>query len=89
MRYSLIALLLILALVVAAVRAKQVSDDKIYDEVRRRLANDVDVKGGGLDVTVKDGVVTLQRHVNDKKRKRKSRENHQEGEGRHQRRQSS
>ena len=35
------------------------NDDRIYDEVRRRLANDVDVKGGALEVTVKNGAVTL------------------------------
>ena len=38
---------------------KPVSDDAIYDKVRIGLASDVDVKGGGLKVDVKDGVVTL------------------------------
>ena len=38
---------------------KSLSDDAIYDQVKRRLANDVVVKGGGLDVEVKDGVVTI------------------------------
>ena len=37
----------------------QVSDDAITDMVRRKLASDPDVKGGGLTVDVKDGVVTL------------------------------
>ena len=36
-----------------------VSDDLIHDNVKRRLANDADVKGGALDIDVKDGVVTL------------------------------
>jgi len=38
---------------------KQVSDDLLYDNVKRRLAEDSDVKGGGLDIDVKQGVVTL------------------------------
>lgn len=38
---------------------KQISDDLIYDNVKRRLAENSDVKGGGLDIDVKDGVVTL------------------------------
>jgi len=36
-----------------------ISDDGITDMVSRKLANDPDVKGGALKVTVKDGVVTL------------------------------
>lgn len=38
---------------------KQISDDLLYDNVKRRLAESQDVKGGGLDIDVKDGVVTL------------------------------
>jgi hyperosmotically inducible protein len=38
---------------------KAMSDDLIYDNVKRRLAENSDVKGGGLDIDVKDGVVTL------------------------------
>jgi len=38
---------------------KPVSDDALHDMVIRKLANDADVKGGGLQVEVKDGVVTL------------------------------
>jgi osmotically-inducible protein OsmY len=36
-----------------------VTDDSITDQVRMRLAGDTDVKGGGIDVEVKDGAVTL------------------------------
>jgi len=36
-----------------------VSDDELYDNVRRKLASDPVVKGGGLTVDVKQGVVTL------------------------------
>jgi osmotically-inducible protein OsmY len=53
----------ILSLVAAAcafAAEKQVSDDEIYDNVRRRLANDPDVKGGTFDVKVEAGVVTVQ-----------------------------
>lgn len=35
------------------------SDDRIYDQVRMKLAGDADVKGGDIEVTVKDGAVTL------------------------------
>lgn len=38
---------------------KRISDDLIYDNVKRRLAEDSEVKGGGLDIDVKQGVVTL------------------------------
>jgi osmotically-inducible protein OsmY len=47
-------------------------DDRIYDEVRRRLANDVDVKGAGFDVAVKNGVVTLNGRVHSEKGKTKA-----------------
>jgi len=50
-----------LILVVSACLAadKPVSDDAIHDKVRIDLASDIDVKGGDLQVDVKDGVVTL------------------------------
>jgi hyperosmotically inducible periplasmic protein len=35
------------------------SDDLIYDNVKRKLAEDQVVKGGALDIDVKAGVVTL------------------------------
>jgi hyperosmotically inducible periplasmic protein len=38
---------------------KDLSDDAVYDMVRRKLANDRDVKGGNLTVEVKNGVVTI------------------------------
>ena len=31
---------------------KHSDDDRIYDEVRRKLANDLDVKGAGIEVAV-------------------------------------
>lgn len=67
-----IALLLILALAVPAFAQHKISDDRIYDQVRQKLANDPDVKGGGFDVAVKDGVVTLKGTVNDKNAREKA-----------------
>jgi len=52
--------------------AKHTDDDRIYDEVRRKLANDVDVKGAGIDVAVKSGVVTLAGNVHSEHGKEKA-----------------
>jgi osmotically-inducible protein OsmY len=51
---------------------KHVSDDQLYDLVRRKLADDVVVKGGALDVDVKDGVVTLRGKLESDKQKQKA-----------------
>lgn len=48
------------------------SDDRIYDAVRQRLANDPDVKGADLDVAVKNGVVTIKGTVNDEHAREKA-----------------
>ena len=56
---SLLLLLLLPVITVMAAKDKVVTDDLIYDQVRRKLANDADVKGGALDVTVAQGVVTI------------------------------
>ena len=48
------------------------NDDKIYDAVRQRLANDPDVKGADLDVAVKNGVVTIKGTVNDQHAREKA-----------------
>ena len=48
------------------------NDDKIYDEVRRKLANDADVKGAGIDVAVASGKVTLKGRVSSDKAKNKA-----------------
>jgi len=47
-------------------------DDEIYDQVRRRLANDPNVKGGAIEVEVRDGVVTLRGKVREEKQKLKA-----------------
>ena len=47
-------------------------DDRISDQVRMKLATDQDVKGGALDVTVKDGVVVIKGRVDSDKGKSKA-----------------
>ena len=48
------------------------NDDRISDQVRMKLATDPDVKGGALDVTVADGVVTIKGRVDTDKGKSKA-----------------
>ena len=69
----LVSLLLILVLIVPMLVLAQgtPNDDRIYDAVRRKLADDADVKGAGFEVTVKNGAVTLQGRVHDEKRAKK------------------
>ncbi len=70
-----IAAFLIIAILSAfALQAadKQVSDDLIYDTVKRKLAIDPVVKGGALDIDVKQGVVTLKGKVEYEKQKLKA-----------------
>lgn len=56
----------------APAKAPPSADDTIYDQVRLRLASDADVKGGALDVSVKDGVVTLRGKVERERGKQKA-----------------
>lgn len=68
-----LSLLLILSVVVPMLVAQGTpADDKLYDEVRRKLANDVDVKGAGLEVSVKNGAVTLRGKVHDQRAREKA-----------------
>src|SRR5580700_7789519 len=68
-----LSLLIVFALVMPLLVAQGTpADDKIYDTVRTKLANDTDVKGAGLDVTVKAGVVTLRGRVHDDRAKEKA-----------------
>ncbi|HTT62971.1 MAG TPA: BON domain-containing protein [Bryobacteraceae bacterium] len=68
-----VSLLLILTLAAGAWAAeKHFSDDQIYDLVRRKLADDQVVKGGALEVEVKDGVVTLKGKVEYEQQKNKA-----------------
>jgi hyperosmotically inducible periplasmic protein len=70
----LVSLLLIFALIAPMLVLAQGTpdDDRIYDAVRRRLAEDVDVKGAGFDVIVKKGAVTLQGRVHDERAREKA-----------------
>jgi len=71
-----LSLFLILGLLLAAcplVAADQrISDDQLYDQVRRKLANDPDVRGGAIEVEVRQGVVTLRGKVREEKQKLKA-----------------
>lgn len=64
---ALLAVFVFAAIVLAA--DKPVSDDEIYDNVRIKLASDQVVKGGALNVDVKQGVVTLGGVVENEKQK--------------------
>jgi osmotically-inducible protein OsmY len=72
----IIALLLLttLALPMLIAQTKAGSDDRISDDVRQRLASNPDVRGAALDVTVKDGVVTIQGRVHTEKGRKKATE---------------
>jgi len=52
--------------------AEDKKDDEIYDKVKLRLAGDAEVKGGALEVEVKDGVVTIKGIVRTDKAKSKA-----------------
>lgn len=41
------------------------ADAKIYNDLKAKLADDPDVKGAAIEVTVKDGAVTLRGRVGD------------------------
>ena len=60
---------LALALCQTVPAAAQRSDDYITDVVRQKLAADQVVKGGAIEVIVKDGVVTLAGKVPEAKMK--------------------
>ena len=67
------AVILLFALLLPGSFAQQAKvDDRIYDEVRLKLVNHPDVKGGAIEVKVADGVVTLQGKVRSDKAKHKA-----------------
>ena len=73
----LIALLLLITLAMPMLVAQQksaTSDDAISDNVRQRLAIDPDVRGAALEVTVKDGVVTIKGRVHTEKGRKRATE---------------
>jgi len=73
MTSRLMAVFMILLLVVPMLVAQPKSnDDRIDFDVRRKLADDVDVRGAGLEVSVKNGMVTLKGRVRTEKAKDKA-----------------
>jgi osmotically-inducible protein OsmY len=73
-RLLAVALLLCGALTQSPLLAQKMDnpDDRISDQVRMRLATDADVKGGALDVTVKNGSVIIKGRVDSEKGKAKA-----------------
>ncbi|MBV8845215.1 MAG: BON domain-containing protein [Bryobacterales bacterium] len=68
-----VSLMLIFVLIVPLLVAQtKSSDDKIYNEVREKLAVDADVRGAAFDVDVKNGTVTLRGKVHTLKAKEKA-----------------
>jgi osmotically-inducible protein OsmY len=66
-------LLLVLAFALCSLHAQgTASDDRIYDQVRMKLVSDRDVNGGGIEVVVKNGEVTLQGKVHKEKQKQRA-----------------
>lgn len=67
-----LSLLLVFFLIVPLLVAQNNSDGRIHDEVMAKLANDTDVRGGGFEVIVKNGTVTLRGQVHTEKAKEKA-----------------
>jgi len=68
----ILSLLILLSLALPLLIGQTKADDRIYDEVRRKLANDAEVKGAALDVTVQNGAVTLRGQVHTAKARDKA-----------------
>jgi osmotically-inducible protein OsmY len=69
----IVTVLLVFCLVLPMLVAQGTkNDDRIYDEVRRKLANDVVVRGAGLEVTVKQGAVKISGRVHTEKAREKA-----------------
>ena|SRR5690348_12357539 len=69
----LLPLVLLISLVTAAFAAsKPVDDAYLTDTIRSRLAADQTVKGGAIEVIVKDGTVVLKGTVEEDKQKSKA-----------------
>jgi osmotically-inducible protein OsmY len=66
----LVLLLTLFSMVPAA--NKPVSDDFLIDTIRQKLAADQIVKGGAIEVIVKDGAVTLRGTVEEDRQKSKA-----------------
>jgi osmotically-inducible protein OsmY len=69
----LLPLVLFFTLIATALPAtKPVSDDFLIDTIRQKLAADQIVKGGAIEVIVKDGAVILKGTVEEDKQKNKA-----------------
>jgi hyperosmotically inducible periplasmic protein len=66
------ALLISLSVFAWAGSKGPVTDDVLHDRIQIKLAGDQVVKGGGLTIDVKDGVVTLSGKVENEKQKVKA-----------------
>jgi len=73
-RFIALLLLVTLALPMLVAQKPAVSDDAISDGVRERLAIDPDVRGAALEVSVKDGVVTIKGRVHTEKGRKRATE---------------
>jgi len=68
----LAALLLFQLVAVAGKQPVVITDDTINDQVRLKITSDPDVKGGALEVEVKQGVVTISGAVDTPKAREKA-----------------
>ena len=64
-----LSLVIFFTLLTPGFAGKPVSDDFLVDTIRQKLASDDVVKGGAIDVEVKDGVCTLKGKVEEEKQK--------------------
>jgi osmotically-inducible protein OsmY len=63
---------LLLAILPVAALAQSKEEDRIYDEVRRNLTVDRDVRGAGITVDVKGSTVTLSGRIRNEKAREKA-----------------
>jgi len=63
---------LLLAILPGLALAQTKDEDRIYDEVRRKLALDSDVRGAGITVDVKGGTITLTGRIRSEKAREKA-----------------
>ncbi len=49
-----------------------ITDDRLHDQIIMKLSSDVDVRGGGIEVEVHNGVATLKGKVDSEKRKERA-----------------
>ncbi|MBI3209425.1 MAG: BON domain-containing protein [Candidatus Solibacter usitatus] len=71
-RALLLTLCLLLAWTTVLPAQSNANDDRIYDQVRLRLANHPEVKGAAFEVKVVNGMVTLQGKVRSEKARQKA-----------------